>query len=267
MGLRPTHLGYAYQDLLTALRLVDLAVGRVKSVLVDTKAFNGDRFDDITCEWGTGSRERLQIKHTDHDRALSLESFTKDNRGLRLDLLFSSMDRSLTALPGTQHRLVVRDTEPVDPDLTRVLRPVGTSTDPGPALHGLSSKRFRFDAAALRIHAPWKELLAGTNAPMLDRACASLVVDTNLPACSLNIREPGPAEAALLRRITEELGAGRPPNRHRAPEEVALALIETAKAARSRAGTVMVDDLIPRLGLEVDFGAVREGHPWTAPPR
>ncbi|WP_146057732.1 AAA family ATPase [Streptomyces sp. SM10] len=261
MGLRPTHLGYAYQDLLTALRLVDLAVGRAKSVLVDTKMFTGDRFDDITCEWSTGSRERLQIKHTDHDRALSVESFTKDNRGLRLDLLFSSMDLGLTALPGASHRLVVRDTEPEDPDLIRVLRPVSTSTDPGPALHGLSSKRFRFDVAALRAHAPWKDMLAEVSDDLLDRACASLVVDTNLPACSLNIREPGPAEAALLRRITEELGAGRPPNRHRAPEEVALALIETAKAARSRVGTVLVEDLLPRLGLEVDFGAVREGHP------
>ncbi|MFE4334457.1 AAA family ATPase [Streptomyces sp. NPDC056831] len=261
MGLRPTHLGYAYQDLLTALRLVDLAVGRAKSVLVDTKMFTGDRFDDITCEWGTGSRERLQIKHTDHDRALSLESFTKDNRGLRLDLLFSSIDHDLTSHPGASHRLVVRDTEPEDPDLTRVLRPVHASTDPGPALHGLGSKRFRFDAAALRAHAPWKEMLAEVSDDLLNRACASLVVDTNLPACSLNIRESGPAEAALLHRITEELGAGRPPNRHRTPEEVALALIETAKAARSRAGTVMVEDLLPRLGLEVDFGAVREGHP------
>ncbi|MFJ8955269.1 AAA family ATPase [Streptomyces sp. NPDC102381] len=261
MGLRPTHLGYAYQDLLTALRLVDLAVGRAESVLVDTKLFTGDRFDDITCKWTTGAPERLQIKHTDHDRALSVESFTKDSRGLRLDLLFHSMGHSLTALPGASHRLVVRDTVPEDPDLTKVLQPISTSTDPGPALHGLSSRRFRFDAAALRAHAPWKEIAAEVGDELLDRACASLVVDTNLPVCSLDIRNPGPAEAALLRRITEELGAGRPPNRHRAPEEVALALIETAKAARSRTGTVMVEDLLPRLDLEVDFGAVREGHP------
>jgi hypothetical protein len=261
MGLRPTHVGYAYQDLLTALRLVDLAVGRAKSVLVDTKMFTGDRFDDITCEWDTGSRERLQIKHTDLDRALSVDSFTKDGRGLRLDLLFTSIDSDLTPAPGTSHRLVVRDTEPEDPDLTRVLRPVSASTDPGPALHGLGSRRFRFDARALRTHAPWKEMLAETNDDLLNRACASLVVDTSLPACSLNIREPGPAEAALLHRIAEELGAGRPPNRQRTPEEVALALIETAKAARSRTGSVTAEDLLPRLGLKVDFGAVREGHP------
>ncbi|MEV4158618.1 hypothetical protein [Nonomuraea dietziae] len=43
MGLRPTHLGYAYQDLLTALSLVNLAVRRANSVLVDRKMFTGDR--------------------------------------------------------------------------------------------------------------------------------------------------------------------------------------------------------------------------------
>ncbi|MEU4659419.1 ATP-binding protein [Streptomyces sp. NPDC023723] len=261
MGLRPTHLGYAYQDLLTALRLVDLAVGHARSVTVDTKMFAGDRFDDITCEWGTGSRERLQIKHTDHDRALSAESFIKDSRGLRLDLLFSSIDRDLTSQPATSHRLVVRDTEPDEPDLMRVLRPVGTGFDPGPALYGLSSRRFRFDAAALRAHDPWKSMLAAVRDDVLERACACLIVDTGVAACSLNIREPGPAEAALLHRITEELGAGRPPNRTRTAEEVALALIETAKAARSRTGTVTAEDLLPRLGLGTDFGAVREGHP------
>jgi hypothetical protein len=82
-----------------------------------------------------------------------------------------------------------------------------------------------------------------------------------LPACSLDIRNPGQAEQALLRRVADELGAGRPPNRHRTPEDVALALIEAAKAARSTAGTVAAHDLAPRLDLVVDFGAVHEGHP------
>ncbi|MEV2248765.1 AAA family ATPase [Streptomyces sp. NPDC049970] len=260
MDLRPTHLGYAYQDLLTALRLVDLAVGRARSVLVDTKMFAGDRFDDITCEWADGSRERLQIKHTTHDRALSLKSFTKDKRSLQLDLLFSSVNQDLQADPGTSHRLVVRDTEPDDTDLSQVLLPFSASSDPGPALPGLGSRRFRFSATALREHEPWRSMLADVNDDLLGSACASLIVDTGVPACSLNVREPGPAEAALLHRVSEELGAGRPPNRHRASEDVALALIDAAKEARARGGTVALEGLFPRLGLKVDFGAAQEGH-------
>ncbi|MEU6934782.1 AAA family ATPase [Streptomyces sp. NPDC046374] len=261
MDLRPTHLGYAYQDLLTALRLVDLAVGRARSVLVDTKMFAGDRFDDITCDWADGGRERLQIKHTDHDRALSLKSFTEDKRGLRLDLLFSSVSSGLASHPGTSHRVVVRDTDPDDPGLSQVLQPLPAGDDPGPALRGLNGRRLRFDSAALRKHEPWRSILAAVDDDLLSSACASLIVDTGVAACSLNIREPGPAEAALLHRVSEELGAGRPPNRHRAPEDVALALIEAAKAARSRKGSVTAKDLLPRLGLKVDFGAAQEGHP------
>jgi hypothetical protein len=90
MGLRPTHLGYAYQDLLTALRLVDLMLGRATTVIVDTKAFKGDRFDDVTSVWATGGRQRLQIKHTAHERELTSASFTGDRRGLQLDEIVTS---------------------------------------------------------------------------------------------------------------------------------------------------------------------------------
>jgi len=261
MGLRPTHLGYAYQDLLTAIRLVDVALGRAARVIVDSKMFDGDRFDDVTCEWRAGGRDRLQIKHTATDRELATGSFTGDRRGLSLDLLVTAVDQDLQQHPRTCYRIVLRDTEPHDPDLVAVLGPVDASTDPGPALHGLSSTRFRFDADALMATDPWRSMLVGVGDDAVHRACDLLVVDVGVPGCSLDIRNPGAAEQVLLRRVTDELGAGRPPNRHRTPEDVALALIEAAKAARSLDGTVTARDLVPRLDLAVDFGAVREGHP------
>lgn len=261
MGLRPTHLGYAYQDLLTAIRLVDVALGRAAQVIVDTKMFAGDLFDDVTTEWRAGNRERLQIKHTDSDRELTEASFARDRRGLRLDLLISAIDHDLREHPGTGYRIVMRDTEPYSSDLVHVLAPTDPGTDPGPALQGLASTRWRFDADRLRETEPWQAILAGTDDDALRGACEALVVEVGVPGCSLDIREPGPAERVLLRRAVDELGAGRPPNRHREPEDVALALIEAAKAARSLNGTVTARDLVPRLGLAVDFGAVREGHP------
>ena len=48
MNLRPTHHGYAYQDVLTGNAFVDLLLGVAVSVKVDLKDFDGDRFDDIT---------------------------------------------------------------------------------------------------------------------------------------------------------------------------------------------------------------------------
>ena len=261
MGLRPTHLGYGYQDLLTAIRLVDVVLGRATTVVVDTKMFKGDLFDDLTSTWRGGGRERLQIKHTAEERELTLDSFTGDRRGLRLNKVLNSINEDLRGHTDTSYRLVLRDMPPNEPDLTTVLVPVDPSRDPGPVMQGLSSSRMRFDAAALLATAPWRASLAEIDDDALRRACEVLVVDVGMPACSLDIRSPGPAEQALLRRVADELGAGRPPNRRRAPEDVALALIEAAMAARSLNGTVTAKELLPRLELAVDFGAVHGGHP------
>lgn len=261
MGLRPTHLGYGYQDLLTAIRLVDVVLGRATTVVVDTKMFEGDRFDDLTSAWRTGGRERLQIKHTADERDLSPKDFRSDRRGLRLDKVVTSVVQDLRDHTDSTYRLVLRDMQPNDPDLTAVLVPADATTDPGPVLHGLSSTRMRFDAVALRATDPWRSSLSEVDDETLRRVCEVLVLDVGMPACSLDIRDPGPAEQALLRRVADELGAGRPPNRHRTPEDVALALIEAAKAARSLNGRVTAAELLPRLDLAVDFGAVHEGHP------
>ncbi len=170
MGLRPTDLGYGNQDLLTAIRLVDVVLGRAMTVVVDTKLFKGNLFDDLTSAWRTGSRERLQIKHTADERELTLDSFTGDRRGLRLDKVIASIDQDLRDHAGVSFRLVLRDQKPNDPDLIRVLVPLDASADPGPALQGLSSTRLRFDAAALRATDPWRSVTARELLPWLDLA-------------------------------------------------------------------------------------------------
>jgi hypothetical protein len=134
MGLRPTHLGYAYRDLLTALRLIDLMIGQATKVIVDTKAFKGDLFDDVTSLWAAGGRERLQIKHTAHERELTSDSFTADRRCLQLDEIVTSIDKDLQDNPASSYWIVLRDTEPQEPDLTAVLIRVDPSADPGPVL-------------------------------------------------------------------------------------------------------------------------------------
>ncbi|GHG41104.1 MULTISPECIES: AAA family ATPase [Amycolatopsis] len=261
MDLRPTHRGYAYQDALTAIYLVDVALGEADEVVVDTKLFDGDRFDDVTRKSRDGSRKRIQIKHSVEERALTVETFTTERRSLRVDLLFASLDQDLRDHPDTEYRLVLTDIEPEDSDLTAVLTPVSPSNDPGPAFSGVPSTRMKFDAEALLGHPRWSRKLVGTSEDLVRRACAQLVVDVNMPGISLDIHSPGPVEAVLLRRVSAELGAGRPPNRDVSPIEVALSLIEAAKAARSGTGTVTLTWLRPRMGLVVDFGAVQEGNP------
>jgi hypothetical protein len=84
------------------------------------------------------------------------------------------------------------------------------------------------------------------------------------PGVIARLQEPGPAERALLRRVSEELGAGRIPNVHIAPEHAALALAHAATGARALDGKVARESVSPQVGLTTDFGAVAEGHPIEA---
>lgn len=263
MKLRPAHHGYAYQDIVTGNAFVDLLLGTAVSIQVDLKDFNGDRFDDITTTYADGRRVRLQIKHTTVDRELSQSTFTADSRHLRLNVLLRSLLTDLDANPDTTYRIVVRDRQP-EANLARVLVAVDPSDDLGDPLPGITTQRYKFDPDQLVQLTPWKTLLSGLTKEEIHRACDRLIVDTNAPAASLSFREPGPADAALTQRAAVELGAGRPPNVNRSPEEVALTLLHAATKARSTNGNVTRAAIAAEVRLTTDFGAVRDGHPVEA---
>lgn len=261
MSLGPTHHGYFYQDLITAVALVDLLLGIAETVTVDTKGFDTDRFDDVNISYVNKTRVRLQIKHTTTDRQLSKETFSQDGRSLKLNKVFDSLLKDLATSPATTYRIVVRDQEP-DDTLAAVLKPVDSSGRPAAPLPGIITAMYRFEPAALRVNKPWAELVRHLSDDDLGSACSSLIVDTGAPASTISFADPGPAERALLRRVREELGAGRTPNTDVTPEFAAYALIQAATSARVVDTGVVRRDLIePRLGMRVDFGAVTAGHP------
>src|SRR5437764_12683341 len=112
MNLRPTHHGYAYQDTMCGIAFVDLILGTATLIKVDTKGVADDRFDDLTIEYATGRRRRLQIKHTTVHRQLSRATFSGDRRSLRLDLLRLSLLDDLSSNQDTDYRVLERDKEP-----------------------------------------------------------------------------------------------------------------------------------------------------------
>lgn len=260
MNLRATHQGYAYQDLITGIALVDLMLGNAVNVTVDTKGFAADRFDDLTMTYRSGRRTRIQIKHTTQDRELSKSTFSADGRNLKLDKLFDALLQDFAQDPETTYRVVVCDGGP-DEDLAKVLKPVEAPADPGDPLPGVTTRRFRFDPQTLRDSKPWKPLVEHITDEQLKTVCRHLTIDIGAPASTLDFASPGAAERILLRRVTEELGAGRPPNSATTPEHAALALVYAATGARALDGNVARENVAPRIGLITDFGAVAEGRP------
>jgi hypothetical protein len=254
-----------------------MLLGRVVQAHVDEKLTDDDRFDDLSTSDIDRRRERVQFKHTENaDRPLSLATFTADARGLRLDWVIASIlaDRSG---PGRDarffsYRIVLRDSSPVDPALTSVLRPVAEG-DPGPFITGSGTHRFRFDAAAL-----WGQRngsgSGGTNDPFtfladartlthddLEWACQHLVVEVSAPPFSADLTAPDTAERLILNRMRADVGAEAFPNLDRSAVDVAAAMISTARAARQGKAVVTAEELLRRAQLRSDFGAVSRAHP------
>jgi hypothetical protein len=273
--LAPAHRGYEYQDLLVACRFVDILLGNVREARCDEKLFDDDRFDDLTTVDLDGIRERVQFKHTDDDdRPLSLDTFTKDQRGLRLDRLFDSMltdrDGAGRDASAAVFRVVLRDQSPTDPTLTAVLKP--GAREPGPFLAGMQTERFRFRAQALREQrctdagepSPFAFLFSGDtslNYDDLKWVCDRLIVEVGAPRASLDLTEPAAAEHLLLVRARADVGAETFPNAERTAVDVAAALVSAARAARQGLLLPSAQELLRRARLRSDFGAVSRAHP------
>ena len=278
-GLASAHRGYEYQDLMVAVRLVDVLLESIVEIHVDEKLVPGDRFDDLTTVDQKGHRERTQFKYADNaDQPLTLATFTNDTRGLRLDRIVSAAlaDRNRPSCRSGKlsFRIMLPNTLPTDRRLLSVLRQA--NPDPGPFVPGINSVRMNFRADALwresgdlsaksRIdNNPFSFLQTDEGAVErsdLDWICKHLVVELAVPAASLDLTNPGAAEKLLLRRVQNEIGAGVYPNANRSNVDVAEAFIRCARAARQGSFTVTASELLRRTQLRSDFGAVGRAHP------
>ena len=276
-NLSAAHRGYEYQDLLIACRLVDMLLGNVIHIHVDEKLFDHDRFDDLTSSYVTGIRERVQFKHTDNDdRPLTLQTFTLDDRSLRLDRIIAAMLTDFSTYGcmarTCTYRIVLRDQPPNDTKLTSVLKPI--RNDPGPFIPAMRTQRFTFDTETLWTqrengHDSTSEnqfafLFTGDTPLTYDKlkwACEHLVIEVGAPSASADLTTPSLAEQLLLVRVRTEVGAESFPNNNRSAIDVAAAIISTARAARQGRLVPTADEILRRAQLRSDFGAVSRAHP------
>lgn len=277
------HAGYVYQDLVTATCAIDVILGRVVEIVVDTKvAGDGDVFDDMTIIYADGTRRRCQIKYQGTQQPLDIDSFVRPQRDLRLDtlVLAANADRETFREHenATTFHIFLRDAPTKDKTLLAVLGPA--DPDPGPLFEGTDTRRFTFNSDKIwaGVHRPHAGSRAvgdafkflregdneGKNSVKLDDLawlCERLIVETNAPAMSSNLYDPGPMERVLLDRIQFDLGAGEYPNGHRSPIDVAGGLIHAAARARISHEPLVRQELLNVTGLRTDFGSVKQRTP------
>ena len=278
MSLAAAYQGYEYQDLLTAVRLVDVMLRSITAIYVDHKFVPDDRFDDLTTIDDSLRRERVQIKHTESDdRPIALTTFARDTRSLRLDRIIAAAiaDRHGPGKNATESsfRIVLRDLPPSNSQLVALLAPA--RRDPGPFLPGMASVRMRFCADTIWEQCSNSAGARSRNNPLpflqlgdegisrtdLAWFCEHIVVECGAPAASFDLTKPGAAEHLLLTRVQVDVGAGMYPNAGRSPIDVAESLIASARAARRGALAVTASELLRRAQLRSDFGAVARSHP------
>lgn len=277
MPLIAAHRGYEYQDLLVACRLVDMLLGNVTHADVDKKLVADDRFDDLTTIDALGNRDRIQFKHTDNDdRPLTLRTFTKEDRKLRLDHLIECMfldrdgpGRGANALT---FRIILRDQAPQDQNLKHFLKKA--DPDPGPFLFGVKTTRLAFDPEALWTQRN-KPIEKSSDSPFaflfinnpsitqddLKWVCTHLIVEVGAPRSSADLTSPDLAEILLLGRVRDEVGAESFPNADRSSVDVSAALISAARVARQGKLQPTAKELLRRTQLRSDFGAVLRAYP------
>lgn len=275
-SLAPAHRGYQYQDVISAIALVDMLLLRTSETLVDRKLFRGDLFDDLTII-GNASRQRIQIKHSSDPEAILKPSvFSSDARGVQLDLLLQAVladrDTFPEAADKSTYRLIFTERFPASGELADVLHPA--SLPNVLALSELGAEVRQFDGSelwALKGRPAADNSIANTlwnlrdvTEEDLNWACARLHVEVSAPQFSGDLLAPAAAEEVLLDRVRHEVGAGSFPNTHLSPVEVAAGLILAAQSARSGIGDISAENLIRRTRLRTDFGAVTAATPVVA---
>lgn len=265
-GLGPAHRGYAYQDLVTAYLLIRCLVSRYEAVVVDRKAVDDDRFDDIEVT-SPGTRIRRQLKSSViPGSTLSESDFSAGKSSLRFDRLVRTFT-SQGVHAADEYRLCAtwQPSASSDPLASLLLPSDATGT-----FDGFPTQRFRLDvdriwpATGDPIFRPLQEAPDGTTALTRYEVisfCERFVVEMALPLASLDLDEPGPLERLLLALLREQVGIGRYPNAARRVEDVAALAIYIASNARTAGATLTAADIAQRLGLRTDFGRVAQAFP------
>lgn len=265
-ALGAAHRGYAYQDLVAAYLLVRALVERFESVVVDRKAVDDDRFDDIEVT-ASGVRIRRQLKSSANaSAALSLSDFNSAGSSLRFDRLVNTMTAEGTRA-ADEYRLSATWQPPAATDaLARLLVASG---DPS-TFPGYATKTFRLDANALwpeggqPILAPLQKVPTGSRALSREevvRFCERFVIEVSLPPASLDLTAPGALELTLLGLLSDQVGIGRYPNHDRDVVDAAALAIYVASTARTTGDTLRPPEVAQRLQLRTDFGRIAQAFP------
>jgi len=256
-SLSPARKGYRFQDIAAAVLLARATILDAHvTIILDKKLHPADRFDDVTLVFGPESIRR-QIKSSVKEAPeWKVDDFTTENRNLRIDMLAKSALAD-AAFESTRYAAAAPFA------MSAELRPFVIPTDRlMPAVSG-SVQTWRFDLEKLWPpdgEPAWKVLSAVDRADFV-RFSERFVIESHVPAASLDLDAPGPLERTLFEVVGDEIGIGVYPNRDRRIEDVAAALIDIAYQFGTAGGEITGTTVTRRLAIRTDYGRVAQQFP------
>lgn len=259
MGLEYAHKGYEYQDLLSALFIIEqLLVTNNAIFKIDKKESKNDKFDDITIISDNGIFKR-QIKYSEN-KILQKADFSTASYDLALDTLFKSWKE--TVGPKTVDYRICLAWEYVEDskelDFLEEVDCYNLYEDKNVRFLKINIDKI-WKSGELPIPT-WRRLRSKANNINREEFAAflnNLIIEVNLPKASHDLSNPDVLERLVISKL-KKFGVGKYPNHSKEVNDILLNLTHIIKSSRANGEELNLNTIVFRLGLRSDFGNIKQ---------
>lgn len=256
MALDKAHKGYEYQDLLTAVFILEEILKDTEATfIVDRKEDIDDKFDDITIITSEKIIKK-QVKYSD-DKVLSKADLSTTRCDLAVDILFKSWKEKRNK--NSDYRLCLAWEYIEEDGELDFLKEVSCDN-----IYGISDVRFlKFDINKIWVKGEkpinsWKRLRCKSeniNRTEFSSFLDNLIIEVNLPKSSHDLFKPSDLEKIAFDKL-KKFGIGKYPNAHITIEDALAKLLIIVKSARANGSKVTLQEVLYKMGVKKTLGNI-----------
>lgn len=260
MALESAHKGYEYQDLLTAVFIIEeLLISNNSKFIIDRKENEFDKFDDLTIE-NSLCIYKKQIKYSE-TKVLSKADLSQTKYDLALDTLFLSW-KTTRDDKKREYRICLAWEYIADNDELSFLIPTTTNVN---TYENLNVKYLKVDIekiwpAGEKPVNSWRRLRDKSNTISRQELADffdSLIIEVNLPKASNDLYNPDELEKYALRKLVD-LGIGKYPNDKLNTLDVLSNVLLMVKGSRASGKFLVTSEVLYKINVITSFGSIKQ---------
>ncbi len=259
MSLESAHKGYEYQDLLTAVFIIDELLNSNESkFIIDRKENEYDKFDDLTFENGNGVFKK-QVKYSE-TKTLSKADLSQEKYDLALDTLFVSWKNSQDEKNREYRICLAWEYIDGDEELNFLIPAQSENIYDNPRVKYLKVDISKIWQEGEKPISSWRRLRGKTDSISREEFSEfldSLIIEINLPKASNDLYHPADLEELAIRKLVD-LGIGKYPNDKLNTIDVLSNILMMIKGARAIGKYLITSEVLYNLGVITSFGSIEQ---------